>query len=665
MPLIDDLLDLQVPQSVQLSPNGQLVLWSTAFTWGQKNGEHAVSTLWLAETGKQHSARQLTPGDHNDHDPKWSPDGQSIAFISDRAKQSESSAIYLMPVSGSGEAVPLTLAAHERGIASFAFSPDAKTIAYLSVDEKTEAQKTREKEKDDAQVWGEDWPFNRLRVIDVSTKEETLVYSPEAHVADFAFSDDGSKIAFTQVETPHIESAYLSGTDFYVMDVQMAQPSKLSRFPKHHYGSSIVWAGDYLYFLGPRAETIITSSSTVFRLKVGSGETKYERYAYGETNCAFDLAKAGGDVVLRVEDGMQDQLRILNGNTLFSKKKAILAWDAAFPKDSDEVILAIAQGDADHPTEVFTTTASGGALIQLSSHGKSLADHRFGICTFLTCPTTDQKYTLECPWLAPASAATNRDGTPKSPLPTIVMIHGGPYYRHSEKFDGLYFMWVPYLLAAGYAILMADYRGSSGRGEEWAAYAYGRNGGGGGKEDYDDIIAQTQAAIEKGWADKDRLVVCGYSQGGFLSYLASVRNGNHGLGWGFKASIPGAGVTDFDAMTMTSDIGFWQAEEGAGAPWELSKSDTRSRSSSAIWEFADQLKHGELPIPPMLILHGEKDVRVPIEQAVGMRRAMMSKGLVFEYVTYPREGHQIVERKHLVDMATRIKAWVEKYIGPA
>jgi len=665
MTLIEDLLDLQIPQSVQLSPDGQQVLWSTAFTWGQKNGDHVLSTLWLGDTGKQHSARQLTSGTFNDHAPKWSPDGQSIAFLSDRAKQSESSAIYLISATSPGEAIALTPAECERSIAKFEFSPDGKTIVFLSADEKTEEKKQREKEKNDHYVWGEDWAYHRLRCVDVASREVTVLRDLDAHIKDFGFSPDGSRIAYAQVESPDIEAAYLTGTDLYTLDVKTKEASKLTHFPKHHYDSPLVWAGDYVYFLGPKAENShISSASAVFRVKAGNEEAKYERYAHGETNCAFELSKAGGDVVLRVEEGMYDQIRILKGTTLFSKKKKLLAWDATYPNDSDEVILAIAQSDTDHPAEVFTTTASGGALVQLSSHGKPLGDRRFGSCTFLICPTFDGKFTLECPWLVPAGTLTNSDGSPKSPLPTIVMIHGGPYFRHTEAFDGLYFMWVPFMLAAGYAILLVDYRGSSGRGDEWAQYSWGGAGHGGGKEDYDDVIAQTNAAVEKGWADKERLVVCGYSQGGFLSYLATVRNGAHGLGWEFKASIPGAGVSDFDTMCMTSDIGFWQGENGAGTPWELSKHDTRSRDGSAIWEFADALKKG-IKIPPVLMLHGEKDVRVPIEQAAGFRRALMANKLPFEYVTYPRVGHLVDERKHLVDMAERIKRWTEKYIGPA
>lgn len=86
------------------------------------------------------------------------------------------------------------------------------------------------------------------------------------------------------------------------------------------------------------------------------------------------------------------------------------------------------------------------------------------------------------------------------------------------------------------------------------------------------------------------------------------------------------------------------------------------RNASSIWQLNKALKDG-VNLPPMLILHGQSDQRVPIEQAVAMRRALMMHKRVFEYVTYPREGHIISERKHLVDIAERVKKWCDKYIG--
>ncbi|KAK5111241.1 hypothetical protein LTR62_005269 [Meristemomyces frigidus] len=691
MPLLDDLLDLQVPNSLHLSPNGQQVIYSTGLTWGAKHAdaEHSVSSLWLAETGKAVSARALTNGESNDHAPRWSPGkGDSIAFLSDRgrsADRKESSAIFVLPVSKPGEARALTSVANEREIAKFEWRPDGMSIAFLSADEKTEERKKREKEKDDVQVWGEEMPFHRLRVVDLEGGVGEVVVGVDADVLDFAWSADGRKMAFTTTRRTDIESPYLFGTDVWVVDVK----SKERRRVVHVGGQvkDLVWAGEKLYWVGPIAKGWSTSAYGVHSVDVPANvcdskdedesDSKSSHIAYAETNCALNLSKTstGEEILVYVQNGMADEVRLLNGDrTLYSRKQKLQAWDACFTTDSDEVILAVATSNVNNPTEVFTTTASGGSMVKLSTHGKQLLtnDRKFGTSRFITCKSLDGTVDLECPFLLPSSTKSTEEEKPNTPLPTVVLIHGGPYYRHTEAFDGLYFLWTPLLLSKGYAVLLPDYRGSSGRGETWAAYA---RDPGTGKLDYADVIAQTNAAVEQGYADKDRLVVGGWSQGGFLSYLCSVRNGTHGLGWEFKASIPGAGMTELDTMALTSDVGFWEAELlSVGAPWACKANDSRNRQGSALWEFALAVKKG-LRFPAMLMLHGEQDVRVPIEQARGMRRALeelnrkvevdgREKKVEWEYVIYPREGHVISERRHLLDLGTRVAGWVEKYIGP-
>jgi dipeptidyl aminopeptidase/acylaminoacyl peptidase len=277
--------------------------------------------------------------------------------------------------------------------------------------------------------------------------------------------------------------------------------------------------------------------------------------------------------------------------------------------------------------------------------------------SYLSCQTKDGKETLDGLYQTPTALA-NEDGTPKHPIPTVVVIHGGPYHRITDAFDPAQFYWTPALLAAGYGVMMPNYRGGSGHGERFAAYARG----GMGNYDEADIVTLTNHVIEKGYADKERLIVSGYSQGGFLSYLSSTRNGLHGLGWKFKAAIPGAGVADWDSMAITSDVGVYESGLMGYGPWGADKDDTTSRLGSALWEMKKAAQKGGV-IPPMLILHGEHDVRVPLEQARGFRRGLDFWKLPYEYVTYPREDHTFKEQKHIKDMVERLVAFTDKHLS--
>ena len=653
MTLVEDLLDLQVPQIIKISPNGQQVLYSTTHPHEAKKGDHATSTLWLAETGHANSSRQITSGLYYDTAPAWSPDGNSIAFVSDRAKPGEQWAIYILPMQAGGEAYPVTPVENERSIDCFEFSPDGKFIAYVSADEKTAEKKAKGKDKDDAKVWGEDWPYNRLWLVHLATKKITKLVSHDAHVADLAWSPNGAGIAFEENRTPNIESPDIDGSKFSIVGTRNGDITPLCTFPS--LAGCLTWAEeDTIHFIGGRNTASPVSSKMVYSIDLNAKPPALAKCAHGEDDCVMGMGKAGKDVTVFVQYGMEDQIRILNGQVLLSKKKEILEWDAEFTTDSDEMILAIAKSDSSAPDEVYTVTASGGAIVKLSNHGGALKDTSFGTAKFLTCRSNDDKVDLDALYVAPAA----EPGQPDRPLPTIVFPHGGPYWRKTETFNPSDDMWVPLLVHAGYGILFPNYRGSSGRGEAFAAAARG----GCGTVDYDDTITLTAHAIKEGLADKDNLLIAGWSQGGFLSYLAAVRNGLHGQGWNFRAAIPGAGVSDWATMVSTSDVGgSYQAAFAGKALWECDKDDTSDRKGSALWEFKRAAEEGV--IPPMLILHGEEHERVPLEQAVGFRRAMESAGLPFEMVVYPREPHDFQERKHLVDMAERVLRFVDLHIG--
>lgn len=652
MTLIDDFLDLQVPRAISISPDARQVVYSTTIERRHAKGEHPLSTLWVAETGKSKTARQLTSGLYNDTVPRWLPDAKSIAFLSDRHKQGERTAVYSLPMTVGGEPFALTSTELEASVDSFEVSPDGKWIAFLSADEKTAEKKAKDK-KDDVKVWGDDWPFNRLRLLHVATKKVTTLFSESSHVQELAWNDDGTKIAFATSLTPDLESQF-SGHKFFVVHAKTGILSSICSFPS--YIGNLRFAGDTLYFLGPVDQQSTESSTNVYSVDLSTDAPTPQRYAHGDEDCAAALQKAGQDVTVMVQRGMQSQISMLKGKVMFDKKQTMHAWNAAFTTDSDELIVAVAVGERNKPPEVYTTTASGGALVQLSSHGQVLDGKKFGTTSFLSCRSSDDEVELEGLYLMPETSGKGK--TPSGPHPTVVFIHGGPYSRTSDEFDPAFAMWAPTLLNAGYALMLPNYRGSSGRGEAFAAYSRG----GMGIYDYQDVITLTNHVVEKGLADKNRLIVAGWSQGGFLSYLCAVRNGLHGHGWKFKGAIPGAGVTDWDTMCFTSDIGIFEAELAGHRPWESKRDDLSGRQGSAIWEFADAVKKGDV-IPPVLILHGEDDKRVPLEQAVAFRRAMEGANLPFEMAVYPREPHVFKERLHLKDMVERMLRFVDKHIG--
>src|SRR5215469_10766701 len=190
---VEELVDLQVPYEPKISRTGEQIVYTLKFS--SRKGEHDTSSLWLAEYGKEHSARQLTSGQFHDRQPQWAPSSENIAFLSDRFKAGKACAIYILPVNG-GEAYPVTPAENERTISSFRWSPSGKFIAFLSADEKSQEEKKREEDKDDAKVYGQDWVHTRLRCLHVKTREIVTLVKGDFHVRDIVWTDDSKEIFY-------------------------------------------------------------------------------------------------------------------------------------------------------------------------------------------------------------------------------------------------------------------------------------------------------------------------------------------------------------------------------------------------------------------------------------------------------------------------------------
>ncbi|EED13548.1 acylamino-acid-releasing enzyme, putative [Talaromyces stipitatus ATCC 10500] len=614
-----ELLDLEYPTGVRLSPDAMSVVYSAKPKW--KSTEE-VSSIWVGNTQSHKST-------HSEY----------IAFLSDRGNLGNSCALYLCRLDGQRETKALTPPTNKKSISKFEFSPDGKHIAFLAAAEK--------EQNEVVDVWNQGWDYANLHLIDIESGSTRVLAPEDVHVVDFSWSEDGSQMAYVTHRSPDIESGWLHGATISTVEIAAIGVGARTLCHVPREVSDLTWIRSDIYFIAYSTPTDINTSRSVYSVNLLDKDKSVTKVAHGVDDCAAGLRKVGGDLLVHVQRGMEDQLRLLNSTILYREKKCILSFDATVDVDG-KIGLVFVQGSVNRPPEVFWTSPAGD-LAQLSNHGK-VWTKEYNTCTFIECQTLDGTEKLEGMFLGPANA------TEKS-VPTIVLIHGGPYWRVTDSFNFLDHFFMPQLLHKGFGILIPNYRGSSGRGERFARYS----SGGMGIYDEPDIVAMTQYVITQKLADPLRLIVAGKSQGGFLSYLLSVRNGTHGLGWRFQGAIACAGVTDWDTMSMSSDIGYAQADLAGGAPWNIHKSDVRTRAGSAIWEFRDAAR--ERRIPPMLLLHGNEDKRVPISQAVGFRRALDEVGLPFQFAVYRGEGHFFQKRKSAEDLMERIVRFVTKTLA--
>jgi dipeptidyl aminopeptidase/acylaminoacyl peptidase len=195
-------------------------------------------------------------------------------------------------------------------------------------------------------------------------------------------------------------------------------------------------------------------------------------------------------------------------------------------------------------------------------------------------------------------------------------------------------------------VLLPNPRGGSGRGHDFAD----RVAGAVGMEDWGDIEAGIDHLVAEGIADPERLGIGGWSQGGFMTAWAVGQTRR------FKLGIMGAGVSDWRMMVATSDLPHFEMMLGGSAGWE-GVGPHRHDALSPI-SFAATVT------TPVLILHGAEDAWVPVSQGRFFARALHEHGVPCELVVYPREPHGIRERNHQLDLLHRVRAWVERWLGP-
>ena len=643
----EDLVDLPVPTSVQVSPSGDRVLYSVATL-----AKESKSSIWLAKTDESDSARQITSGEHKDVLTCWCPtDEDLIAFVSnrgDRSGKGESSAIYLFNLL-SGEPHPVTDVEKRAGIESLQWSPDGRHIAYIS---------PHEERSTPVKVYGEYLEYNILRILDVHSRRVQVV-DIGRHVTNLAWSPASDHIAFSTQQSPGPNSAIRHGSQFDIYSYGDPSSRKIYHFSDPTV--DLVWVNNSLYFHAALRSGTSCSSQVPYVLPLSHDTDSYrvvnnesdeemvcEAQSLEDFQDVESICSYGQTIMVFRHVGMTDQIVAVDDTShsdtsqkypshCWLESRAIHNWHVV---SSGDPTLAFVTSDCQRAPEVYCRRLhSDSGLRKLSNHGSHLRSQTADFTArTITCDSTDGTTTIESLYVAPQP----RDPTTKPP-PTAILIHGGPYDRLINCFNTLYHYWGPYLLSRGYALLCPNLRGSSGRGDAFASAIQGRIG----TVDYDDLVAVINHGNATNALDKDNLAISGWSGGGFMTYLALAKQD-----FNFKAAIPGAGISDWDAFTETCDIPDFEYDVTGSLPWDSHKDDTYGRRSSAIW-LLKSMDH-KRPKPKVLILHGGSDERVPIGQGVAFLRGWRYWGGEVEMVVFPGEEHLIRSRSGLVEMLRRL-----------
>ena len=635
---VDDFFALKSVGAPVLSPDGAQVAY-TVRSMDLKKDKSDADIFLISTTGGD--AVRLTTSPKAETNPRFSPDGKWIAFLSSR--ESDQSQVFLIS-RGGGEASRLTDL--KGGVSAFAWSPDSKRLVLVASDPDPDARAGEKKDDDEKTpkpIVTRRIQFKRdtegylrelrshLHVFDVEKKTSVQITSGPYDDAQPAWSPDGKAIAFVSNRTAEPDTNRDSNI-FLIAPLAGEAPKAITTNPSEDERPS--WSPDgttIVYVAGGAVADMWYGPNHVSTVNIATGAVKALTKSL-DRNVGNPLFSSDGRAILfTIEDGGNSHLgrvspeggaieRIVAGERdveSFDTRNGRIVFTESQPTQPSEI--SILDG-----AMVRRLTKTNEALlkgIKLASVERFKAKSKDGtkVDGFLTRPV---------------------DGQPGVKVPTILRIHGGPASQFSTAFS---FEW-QILAAQGYAVVAGNPRGSTGYGRDFSYALFAKWG----EPDFDDEMAVVDQAVAMGVADADRLGVGGWSYGGILTNYVISKTTR------FKAATSGASISNILAGYGTDHYQY-EYEAELGLPWKNAEAYLKL---SGPFLKADQIK------TPTLFLCGEADMNVPLLNTEQMYQAVRRLGVPAELIIYPGQNHGLTKPSYLKDRYERYVKWYDTYLRP-
>ena len=619
----------------KVSPDGKRVVYTVNEAVMTADKSEFVTQIWLANIATKQNI-QLTFGEKSSTNPKWSPDGNWIAFTSNRKDNRNN--LYVLSLNG-GEAEPLTDG--KSAVINFAWSPDGRSIAFTMTDAKTDDEEKNDKGKNDWRWIDENVKLARLYVMSVQKdangkREPRKLTTANYQVEDFDWSSDGSRIAFGHVKSPLANDWTTS--DVSIVDVASGNVSVLANSPAAESSPLYSPDGKWIAILASDNPPRWAQSDIIQIFSAGGGQPKSIVTSFDAQPGIAGWSSDGKRIYFAEPKGTGTQIYSLDvAANRIDEIKVTPAVIGAFSLNSSGTTFAFTRQTPDTPADVYVAAASDFTPVQITTVNAGLKTPPIGRTEVITWKSKDGKQ-IEGLLTYPVGYQTGQR------VPLILNIHGGPAGVFQQTFLGGRGVYPLATFASrGYAILRPNPRGSSGYGAEFRR-ANMKDWGFG---DYEDLMTGVDRVIEMGVADPARLGVMGWSYGGFMTTWVVTQTNR------FKAASAGAPVTNLMSFNGTSDIPAFVADYFGGQFWEVMD----------LYQKHSPMFNVRAVTTPTMIQQGEADIRVPISQGYEFYNALKVKGVPTRMLVLPRQPHGPNEPKMQLQTMKANLEWFEKYIG--
>ncbi len=664
---VQDMAYMDRNASPVISPDGRMLVFAKRVV--DKATNKASSSLWIEDLFARDAAPpvRFSPDGWNVNSASFSPDGKSVYFLSGKGGTSQ---LYVLQTHGGGQPKQVTDLVLD--VDGYALSPDGSKVALALATfpeckadlactqhklDAVAAEKTTGKIFDQLFIrhW-DTWNDGRLNRVFAATlggdpmiKSATLLSGaihgdipskPFGDLSDFAWSADGKQVAMS-VRQSNREEPWNTNFDIWLVNADGSGARNLTVANKAWDAGPVFSAnGKTLYYRAMKRPGFEADRFALMAMDLASGKTReiasrWDASADGITlskdgkwiyttaqelgqHPLFRVSLANGEVETVVKDGSVSAFN-LGGPTLVYSRNSL--------KSGDQIFSARPDGEAQR-----AITPSAAEMLPGVAFGTYEQFNFIG-----WNGDTVHGYVVK-PW-------NYQEG---KKYPVAFLIHGGPQGSFG---DGWSYRWNPQTYAGqGYAVVMIDFHGSTGYGQAFTD-AISQHWGDRPLED-----------LQKGWAaaqqkysflNGDKACALGASYGGFMvNWIAgNWFNADGTSPW--KCLVSHDGVFDQRAMGYATEELWFNEWENGGTVFD----------NPAAYEKFNPVSHVNNFKVPMLVVHGQKDYRIPVEQGIALFTAMQRKGVASKFLYFPDENHWVLKPQNSVQWHDTVNGWLKEYIG--
>jgi dipeptidyl aminopeptidase/acylaminoacyl peptidase len=639
-PTIDQSLEMKSAFNPRISPDGRRVAYEVQSTNWEDNSFDR--NLWIGDVASGET-RQLTSSKKSSTGADWSPDGKWIAFLSDRPAQisgspADKKQLYVISADG-GEAQQLTKS--ETDVNAFEWAPDSRRIAFAAADPESKSLKDRKEKYGEYSVVHADYQMTHLWTLELpdaaanaATEAKRLTEGNAFSVGSFAWSPDGTRIAFNAQRDPDLISGF--SNNIYVVTVagkavkkivDTAGPDTNPRWSPD--GKKIAYqtaVGSKFFFYTNSRIAVVPAEGGTPDVVTATFDEDPNLIEWGPDGIYFEAVQKTYGHLFRVNPETRAVEKL-------DAPDHVVAFGFSFSRDFKHAAFRAAMEN--EYVEIYTASVAPWKSQKLTAMGDQLKPFAVARREVISWKSADGT-AIEGVLYKPA------DFDAKKKYPLLVVIHGGPTGVDQPVLSADRYYPIERFVAKGALVLRPNYRGSAGYGEKFRALNV-RNLGVG---DYADVISGVDALIAKGTVDKDRVGAMGWSQGGYISAFITASSDR------FKAVSVGAGISDWMTYYVNTDITPFTPQYLHATPWD----------DPEIYKKTSPISYIAKAKTPTLIQHGENDRRVPIPNAYELRQALEDRGVPVKMVVYKGFGHGITKPKQQRAVMEENENWFAQYI---